>query len=411
MKCNTNRKKLIRLSVIAYIVILGLLATCSMAWFVYNRVVKVENEGDMQITVGSSLEISGDNGMTWKQNIDYTIDEKYTYPDVTGDGLQFYYPMALTSDDKPFDDPKTFHTVSDSDASLYFITVRLKFRTSAKTNVYLTQESLVDGLGIDDYNDNQSLYGDISRDGIAGAVRVAFIEELEDGTQELKNIWIPNDRYCLSYNKINNVEQAQFSKDGPREVFEEYSGSSQYPYGYLTVNALENTVEAIPFKEENYYNRLVTVGSSALATPSDDEDVGCVNDAKELLSFSGEGGKAEEKTLLIRIWIEGTDREAEKAHVGGKLKYKFHFISMDRLENENNDIVSQITYDAEGKTLSVPDDVNAKMQYSFNGIDWEDYTIGYQIPEEGKTKLMVRFAQTITGRSSTVKEFDLINNE
>ncbi len=411
MKCNTNRKKLIRLSVIAYIVILGLLATASTAWFIYNREVEVKNEGDMQIVAGSRLEISGDNGMTWKQNINYTIDERYTYPDVTGNGLDFYYPMALTSDDKPFEDPKTFHKVSDSDASLYYITVRLKFRTSIKTGVYLTQESLIDGLALDNYQENPSLYGDISRDGIAGAVRVAFIEEFADGSQELKNIWIPNDRYALSYGKLNNTEQAMFNKNGSREVFEEYLGSNQYPYGYLTVNELENTVEAVPFTEEDYTSRLVTVGHSSLAKPSTDQDPGALNDAKELLSFSGEGGKAEEKTLLIRIWIEGTDREAEKAHVGGKLQYQFHFISMDRFENKNNASVSEINYDLVGKFITPPEGITASLQYSFNGIDWEDYLPGTQIAADDKTKLMVRFAQTIQERSSIVKSFDLINDE
>ena len=173
----------------------------------------------------------------------------------------------------------------------------------------------------------------------------------------------------------------------------------------------DTTDNAKFFTEEDYANRLVTVGHSALAKVSNDQEAGSLNDAKELLSFSGEGGKAEEKTLLIRIWIEGTDREAEKAHVGGKLQYKFHFVSMDRFENGNNEFVSEINYDPMGNMLIAPEGVTASMQYSFNGIDWVDYTPGTQISTEDKTKLMVRFAQTVRERSSTVKSFDLINDE
>ena len=325
--------------------------------------------------------------------------------------MDFFYPMALTSDDVPFDDPKTFHRITDSDASMYMITVRVKFRTSAKTGVYLTKDSFIDGVNMDDFYVNPSLYGDISRDGIAGAVRVAFLEELADGTEELKNIWIPNDQYQLSYTKTQDVEQAQFTKTGAREVFEEYTAGTQYPYGYLGVNELEQKIVATPFTEEDYYSRLVTVGRENLADPSDDLEAATLNDAKELLTFSGEGGKAEEKTLLIRIWIEGTDREAEKAHVGGKLHYNFHFVSLDRFENSNNGSVEGITYDPAGMMLSAPEGVEAEMEYTFNGIDWTPYTPGAQIPAEDKSKLFVRFAENVQERSSNVKAFDLINGE
>lgn len=412
MKGKTRSKKLIRVSVIVYIVVLCVMATATAAWFIFDETATVRNEGNMHIQAGSRLEICRadlpEDQREWGQEIVMNTPE-YTYPDITGDGETFYYPMSLDSDDQTFDDPMTFHRIEDEEADQYYITVRLQFRCSANTSVYLAEDSLIEGLNLDDPDANPSVYGEISRDGIAGAVRVAFLEEMSDGSLEPKSIWIPNDDYHLYY----NGDEAKFKREVADQngfISRESFLNTSAPYGYTKINEVSDSIKHVPFSEQQYYNRSVTVGHNGLATPaSDDNHMAMLNDAKELLTFKNTG-KAEVKTLIIRIWIEGTDRESEKAHVGGKLQYKFHFVCENKAQDaEQNTSVDSIVYDANAKTLIIPDSetsLNGLLEYSYNGIDWISYE-GMVATVAEKQTFYVRYAETALYRSSKVVEISI----
>lgn len=374
------------------IVILLMAISASLSWFIFNRTVTVENQGDMQIIAGSRLEISVDGGHEWGDYFPITIEDP-NYPDITGDGKTFYCPMFLDANDKVFHDVSTFREVTAENENLYLITIRIKFKTAAKTSVYLSSESFVRGKEMTIITDeNKSLYGNISRDAIAGAVRVAFVEELEGGTEVVKNVWIPNDTYQLGYDAYG---RATFTPNGLRES----------NYGYLSINGA--TVMTHAYNPEDFGNRLVTLGSGAdvLATLSSDESSAMINDSKALLTFDGMSGM-QEKTLIVRIWVEGTDREADKALVGGRMEYKLHFVSVDK---------DPCSYDPHSirlnanKTLTLADSdtsLDGLVEYSYDGLTWTTYADLVKWGEKDQY-IYVRFLETTGTLASDVVKIQL----
>lgn len=393
----SERKKRGPLLAILYIVILCLVVSASLSWFIFNRTVTIENQGDMQITAGSRLEISVDGGTEWGDYFPITIEDA-NYPDITGDGKTFYCPMFLDASDKVFQDVSTFREVTKENENLYLITVRVKFKTAAKTAVYLSSESFVNGKEMSVISDeNKSLYGNISRDGIAGAVRVAFVEEIREGEEVVKNVWIPNDTFQLGYDQSG---KATFKQDGRREDV----------YGYLSIDGA--SVLSHSYSPEDFCRRNVTVGSgsSVLATLSDDESSAMINEAQALLTFDGKSG-LQEKTLIIRIWVEGTDREADKALVGGRMEYKFHFVSIDK------DLCpfdpSYIILNTGTKMLTLTENapelgtsLDGLVEYSMDGLTWNKYS-GTLSWKDTDRYIYVRYIETVGYQASEAHRIQL----
>lgn len=395
-----NRKRIKRLSVVLYIVILCLFVTATLSWFIFDKTASIESDGNMQVTAGSRLEITlnyGEDAETWGDDFTVSTDEK-AYPDITGNGKDFYFPTALDKNDSTFNSADTFHKIELAEANNYYITVNVTFRTTANTSVYLANDSYVSPINLNVTDENKSVYGDISRDGIAGAVRVAFIDTSAASDEALKNIWIPNDKYELGYDENGN---AVFNENGERES----------SYGYQLVS--NGTVESFTYTPEEYAN-LVTVGTAgALASPSTETVPAQINQAKELLTFDG-NGTMQTKTLTVRIWIEGTDREADKALAGGKLKYKFNFICIDKTMNDNEANVGKIALTADNKLAFNDETLDANTlknvaEYSVNGLEWTTYTgeaLTFQSTDEA---VCVRYKETVGQRASSIKVVSLKN--
>lgn len=403
MEHKTKSKRFKWLAIILYIVVLCLLTTGTLSWFIFDKTATIENKGDMQIVAGSRLDISLDGGATWGSNFPVDIDSA-SYPDITGDGKNFICPMFLDSDDNAFlDDPNTFRIIDEKNEDLYYITLRITFRTAANTEVYLSNESYVSPKSLDVSDLNKSIYGNISRDGIAGAVRVAFSEEILDQNgvpmEEVRNIWIPNDKYELYY----EADLAKFKESGTREA--------SYGYQYLK----DGKIETYTFSHEDYYSKKVTVGGSEFlaSATKDDGSTAMINQSQKLLDFSSEVEDGttgvREKTLIVRIWVEGTDREAEKALVGGEMDYKLHFICIDKDENPNSDKLDKIELSTSDKSLYIPDSddsLSGQVQYSINGIDWMDYGSNVVYDTEEKY-LYVRFIETVANKASDVRVIEI----
>ena len=420
MKKLTGTRKWIRLSVILYIAILSFAAVFTMAWFMFDETATIKTADNMQITAGAKLEIAlvGESeDLEWGQLI--ASNTPTTFPDVTGDGTTFYFPKVLTEDDNTFEAADTFYEISDAseDKDSYLITMHLRFKTTLPMDVYLSEESFVSGLsdvivGAD--AGNKSIFGDFSRDGIAGAVRVAFIERDFDGLDEyvLKNIWIPNDKYEISYTdeQIGNEgdHKAIFTTDGNREYTVLEDGTTQFKYGYMTQNGENMTF--IPWTVDQYTARYVTLDSQKLAVHNED-GVQWINEAAPLITFDEadfEDGIAE-RDLIIKIWIEGTDREADKAFTDGQLKYNFSFVGIQKeaFEVKNaelaaKEIVSdgQKLYYKEGDTLEEIVESNL-LQYSYNGVDWKPYNGNMQAENNASYQYVyVRYAEKLNVKAS-----------
>ena len=399
MKKSTGTKKWIRLSVILYIVILSVATVFTMAWFLFDETATIQTSDNMKITAGSKLEIaridSKGNLGEWGQMITLNTGS-VSYPDISGDGNHFYYPKALTAEDKTFESKDSFLDISTvDDNSPYYITVHLRFRTTMPMDIYLSEDSFVSGktsslVGAD--VDNKSLFGDFSRDGIAGAVRVAFVEYNSQALDEytLKNIWIPNDTYELTYSDDefigdNGDHKAYFKTDGTQEYTVLEDGTRSYNYGYMAPT-VENGVEKmtfIPWSEEQYVSKMISLQSQGLAS-EDSDGVHWIGGATSLITFEEadiKNGFAE-RDLYIKIWIEGTDREADKAFTDGELKYNFSFMGIQKkdFETEKADVYAKsIVSDGQklyykessGDITQIED--NNLLQYSFDGVFWKQY--------------------------------------
>lgn len=441
----TTTKKWLRVSVILYIVILTMVAVASFAWFLFDDTASLQTSNNMVITSGNKLEIAlldaTDNPGEFGSLIQYQTDIDFSYPDITGtitpNGIEFYYPQALDEHDAPlYSEPDTFKKLNldnEEECAPYLIKVRVRFKTTVPMDVYLSSDSFVQGMskvlnGAD--AGNLSPYGNFSRDVIAGAARVAFLEEKTTGGLELKNIWIPNGNYQISYISEKEATDSQkngvtmrdeygklaiFNQEGLLENINEIGGLARFetasgvvldmaPFG--TLEYMENDPSRPGMGK--YLDRLVTLGKEYLAKKNE-QSVPMINNAAPLLSFSADEIRASngvaEKDLTIYIWIEGTDREADKATVGGKMKYKFDFIGIQKEECEY--AIENIQYDATAGTLTyaVGEGVsNPVMQYSEDGINWKTYSNKLELSAETKI-FYVRIAETNNAKASYWKQF------
>ncbi len=353
----SNSKKMIKLSVILYGVLLCVVLVATLAWFVFDKTAGIQSENDMTITAGYNLEIST-NGESWGQKIEHNVTSNLI--DITGDGVNFYSPSVLDANDGAFlGDSSSFVYVNErDDKKNFFVDVKLHFRTTGSTSVYLQNSSWVKGA---DISVTDAMGGTVPNDAIAGAVRVAFydITGKEEGYQpvagDLKCIWIPTDKYQIT----ENAEGAlSFNEIGTPEA----------SYGYLAKDG--NEMDEIAWTDADYTSGKVIVGTAQLATNSTTANgtYPMINHAPSLLDFSGNG--LEEKTMLIRIWIEGTDREAHTYLNGGEIQYNFEFITIGKSEPSDEDIAAldRITYSDDALQTG-----ELNILYSYDGITWASY--------------------------------------
>ncbi|MBR5250491.1 MAG: hypothetical protein IKV38_00520, partial [Clostridia bacterium] len=321
-------------------------------------------EKDVVISSDAKLEIMNVNSevQAWGNEIILETDKSAVCPDITGNGLDFYYPTYLVDGDTPnMADVGSYRKLTESNASQYMVTLRIKFRTSDAISVYLGQKSYVKPKSTEYRGEGvrKSAFGDFSADYIAGCSRVAFVG-IEDDAEVLKSVWIPNDTYQVAYEE--NSDNALFYTSGTREE----------AYGYHTVE--ENMVVAKTYTGEDYANANVMVGNKNLATEATSSVAPMINNSKALLTFSGES--VEEKELIIRMWFEGTDREADKALAGGQVLYNFNFVGISKTNVSNTQMqkLSTINCRQDGYLyFGEEETIATNLLYSTNGIDWENY--------------------------------------
>ncbi len=395
-------KKLLKVSIILYIVLIAVVGVYSLAWFVTNKRVEIGVNEQIQIAVGNNLEFAYIEDASldpeWRSKVSIATDGEKNYPDITGGlvngNLEFYYPTLLDDHDQIYSDSSLLQKLTGEEG--YYIQLRLRFRTSVNMGIYLSSESFVNPVNTEK---TDSTYGDISTDYMAGAVRIAFSEVTEQDengailAEELKNVWIPNDSFELYYEDVESVvdgktihvNKAFVKADGERERFyrditdeEDPNYHNDAPYGYLGV--VNNQITYNAYTEEDYYQKKVTVGTENLA--SQENGLPIINSAKELLTFTANDGNLIEKDLVVRIWFEGTDREADKALNGGNVNYNLKFIGIDKTKaTTSEEMAETLVYNADG-TLSfsingenTPVETKDNVLYSFNGIDWDLYNV------------------------------------
>ena len=91
-----------------------------------------------------------------------------------------------------------------------------------------------------------------------------------------------------------------------------------------------------------------------------------------LFSTDPAAGKFDYKRMIIRIWFEGTDREASEALAGGKVAAKFKFTGINKAAPSAADVnaLDAVEYNSSSKTLT---GVLSGMYFSTDGYTWTAY--------------------------------------
>lgn len=370
----TKTKKKILFSVLSILLILAVVGG-AFAWFYLNESTTIDYSNEITCEAGKSLEISLD-GVNYYGSLTAQIPDITTY-DISGDGVNLYVPSETNEYAEPVGFkactmPATVTSTTSVETGgadiCQYVEMTLYFRSMSKMNVYLDDSSSIDPMNEDG---NPSLYNSsFSRDYCAGYTRVAFVEQA-GATESLKMLWAPNPNYELS-----TVNGYSFNKNGTPETSYKYIVCNR-PGSTNDSDYVETTIGA-----DWYADKTFVVGKTGANTQTSGK-------SKCLVSLDPQNGEAQVKVIKVRIWYEGTDREAHAALSGGNINVKLKFTGISKAVNatKQSDIDS-VTYN--GSTFS---GLKNGMQYSFDGINWSNYSGGTPTVT-GKDAIFFKYPET-----------------
>ena len=369
-----RNNKLLKASLELLLIMVSVLVV-SYAWFF--RGTQVESK-DLTIKTKASriLYISLDNGVTWDTELSLNLGNDFKFnTEVTGNGIKFYKALTKREDGAPI-------TFTTAEKGVDYLEFDILFKANAPLGVFLDSDSYVlPSVGTTKNNLigqgvlRRSSYGDFSRDLIAGAVRVAFIENdyVEDQyVPKLKTsmVWAPNKNYELIYQ--NN-----------QYTFDINSTNSQ---DYKYVDAEEGI---------NYIN--VDNLKDNLNTDFDNDYA----NGDPMITKIDENFNNGIKAVTVRIWIEGNDREAHTALTGGIFTLNLSFMGI--IKNENNNIPN-VEINQTDMTITNYDNT---MEYSKdNGNTWIKYETDNNPVFTSGDKVYVRYIEDDNYYASKIKELN-----
>lgn len=369
-----RNNKLLKASLELLLIMVSVLVV-SYAWFF--RGTQVESK-DLTIKTKASriLYISLDNGITWDTELSLNLGNDFKFnTEVTGNGIKFYKALTKREDGAPI-------TFTTAEKGVDYLEFDILFKANAPLGVFLDSDSYVlPSVGTSQNNLigqgvlRRSSYGDFSRDLIAGAVRVAFIENdyVEDQyVPKLKTsmVWAPNKNYELIYQ--NN-----------QYTFDINSTNSQ---DYKYVDAEEGI---------NYIN--VDNLKDNLNTDFDNDYA----NGDPMITKIDENFNNGIKAVTVRIWIEGNDREAHTALTGGIFTLNLSFMGI--IKNENNNIPN-VEINQTDMTITNYDNT---MEYSKdNGNTWIKYETDNNPVFTSGDKVYVRYIEDDNYYASKIKELN-----
>ena len=361
------KQKKITYLLISVVMLFMLTITVTFAWFFVNQQVEVDYGSEVICQAGTSLELSMFEGYDEETNEEmwspYSGYVKYSdtsakIEDISGNGKDLYVPTSLSTDPETGElKPEGLKEAEKTDAEGYghYLEMKVKFKSLSSMNIYLSGDSLVSPINTSDTDRN--VFGNFSKHYISGAVRVAILSVDENDNEEVKMIWAPNPNIELTYNS----KTGKYNLNTKGEI-EKYS--------YYMKNPSTGLVERYYVTAEDYVNKKFVIGS----TKTDETFVNNSPLLGKLAPVIGEGF-AEEK-MIIRVWFEGTDREANQALGGGQVKVNLKFIGMNEKTEPTTEMklsVDKITCEKIDGRYSF-NNVTEGVLYSLNGYTWEEYT-------------------------------------
>lgn len=294
----------LKLLIIAIIIVIA-----TYAWFTTQKDSKVDTL-DAKIVQSNEVSVSLDGGKTWSQEANLNIDTDFTlYSEVTSDGLTFYKANSKNTKGTPLNFVK-------AEGGVDYLEFQILVKSLMPTNIYLEKKSEVIpacGLDTDKLLNSKNVVresseGNFSRDLIAGAVRVAIIEddlinEKYVPQNKTKLVWAPNKGYQIKAEENKLVA---------------YLDSKELQsYKYIKVT------NATTFEEADVPNLRDEIKASY-------DELKCYDDP--VLTSIQEIDENDEsknvRSLTVRVWIEGNDREAIYSLKGGLFQVNLSFVGI-----------------------------------------------------------------------------------
>ena len=380
-----KNKKLILLSSISVILMVALIGG-TLAWFYLNEEVTINYGNSIFCEAGDSLEIAlVENGTPsrWSSLIDISAGE-YTTVDISGDGYHLYRPSEINELQQPLSFKPAVSSLDDMSAYDY-IEMEVAFRSLSKMKVFLSEDSYITPVNTEDNGSN--MYGAFSRDYIAGAMRVAIIEG-----SELKMLWAPNSQYEL-IQYPNGTYGFRSGENG--------NSTPETDYSYFVQDENGEYVEQAVSAEEFASKKFVVDSTGARN--------GTSGKAAPLITLNPSGeGDFDQKTVKIRVWFEGTDREAHQALAGGNVNVKLKFVGVykEDAEAEKQAAIDSITFDEGTQKFS---GLAQGMEFTTDGRTWKVYNPSApNLPTlESGESIFFRYPETNTNFETAYKKFTM----
>lgn len=339
-----------------FIITITLIAA-SYAWFTNGSRLKVDGLSISTRAV-QSLSFSLDGGITWNDDTSLNLDENFEFnSEITGDGVKLYVPSMRREDGTPV----SFRSATVNEDYLEF---EIQFKSDNPTGIFLDKDSFVyPTAGTDEASLigtnvlRKSTSGNFTRDLIAGSIRVSFVEnDIVDENivpqSKTKLVWAPNPNYQLI--KVNNSYTFNLNSD----VSQDYSYLNPSTLEKMVVSNLKDNINAS-------YSTLSTGGDPIITYIESKDDI---------------------KSITVRIWVEGNDRETDTSLKGGIFRIYLNFIGIDKSFNE---LIPETKIN--GDTI---DGLTSNMEYSIDyGNHWISVSSDIPTFTDGTT-VYVRYKET-----------------
>lgn len=341
----------------------GMIAA-SYAWFYSKEETDFDNIA-VRTNTANEILMSIDNGTTWSETLYLNLSEKFKFSnEVTGNGIKFFKAANKRDDGTPV----TFQNASvDKD----YLEFEILFKAKKNAGIFLENSSFVRPTTgttteklIGPNVERISLEGNFSRDLIASAVRIAFIDnDYANNTYTIQNetklVWAPNKNYEL----FKENDEWHFNINSNNDQQYNYVDADENSYYY------EKRVENIKDNIKASYNDNFAYGDPMLTYINNDDENGTI------------------KQLTIRIWIEGNDREAVTALKGGVFQINISFVGIEKDRNNNVPILTKNGNKINGYSNT--------MEYSKDyGNNWISYSENSNPEFQENEKVWVRYSET-----------------
>ena len=273
----------------------------TFAWFYTGPRAEVY---DLTVDMGeaSYVQISGNGGANWSDNLDVNIGVLDGIKELSGNGTTLYAPVYDTVKNDAGGYSTEIVAFEEVEANEKHYEQIFEFRSDVDQDLYLSPDSYVKAV-----SDERVGY-------IDGAIRVGFYEVDANGREFLKCIWAPSSKVEFS------AGTDSFKREGTVE-----------PYYYYLKNPTSGDLSSLEDGVTNSSVAKIPTGYAHCGYNAEHKFMwSCGEDLPEnapsLLTVSaGSGDDFQYKKMKIKVWLEGYDRECVSQLSGQKFTMKLHF--------------------------------------------------------------------------------------